>query len=141
MENLKTKISADHISAFKNKEQEKKSILSVVKGEIQTVEKNTNVQDLPDDGVVKILNKLCKSLQETIDASGDAESVVQLTVLRDYLPKQLTQEEVTAKISEIKASNPGATIGDVMKAFAGLQVDRKMVSQVFTVIRNSDENA
>lgn len=132
MENLKTKISADHISAFKNKEQEKKSILSVVKGEIQTVEKNTNVQDLPDDGVVKILNKLCKSLQETIDASGDAESVVQLTVLRDYLPKQLTQEEVTAKISEIKASNPGATIGDVMKAFAGLQVDRKMVSQVFT---------
>lgn len=132
MENLKTKISADHISAFKNKEQEKKSILSVVKGEIQTVEKNTNVQDLPDDGVVKILNKLCKSLQETIDASGDAESVVQLTVLRDYLPKQLTQEEVTAKISEIKASNPGATIGDVMKSFAGLQVDRKMVSQVFT---------
>ena len=70
---LKQNISADHMIAFKNRNQVVKAILSTVIGEIQTVEKNLGIQDLPNDQVEKILTKFCKCLQETIDLTGDPE--------------------------------------------------------------------
>ena len=71
---LKEKINADFMTAFKSKNVVTKSILSVVKGEIQTVEKNIGVDSLSDDEVIKILTKTVKSLKETISMTGDEKS-------------------------------------------------------------------
>lgn len=132
---LKAKISADYLAAFKGGDHVRKSLLSVVKGEIQTREKNAGVQDLGDEEVTKILQKLQKSLKETISLSDDQKSKDELTIIEEYLPKEMTREEVEAKIREIVAGG-GANIGLVMKAFAGLPVDRSLVSKVFTEIQN-----
>ena len=66
---LKEKINSDFMTAFKSKNVVAKSILSVVKGEIQTVEKNVGVDNLSDAEVIKILTKTVKSLKETISMS------------------------------------------------------------------------
>ena len=87
---LKEKINADYMSAFKSKNVVAKNLLSVVKGEIQTIEKNIGVDSLSDDEVVKILNKTVKSLKETQSKSPSAQTAEELFIIESYLPKQMT---------------------------------------------------
>jgi uncharacterized protein YqeY len=125
---LKEKINKDFIIALKSKNVVAKSILSVVKGEIQTIEKNIGTDNLSDVEVTKILTKTVKSLKETIALSNDEKSKVELSVIEVYLPTQMSKEEVTTKVTELV--NSGITqIGDIMKEFATLPVDKKMVSE------------
>ena len=125
---LKEKINADFMTAFKSKNMVAKSILSVVKGEIQTVEKNIGSDNLSDAEVTKILTKTVKSLKETITLSNDEKSKLELAVVEVYLPKQMSKEEVTAKVTELV--NSGITqIGAIMKEFSTLPADKKMVSE------------
>jgi uncharacterized protein YqeY len=127
--NLKEQISKDYMTAFKEKNVVAKNLLSVVKGEIQTIEKNTGVDCLSDAEVIKILNKTAKSLKEVIATSGDAESKTQLEMVEALLPAAMTREDVVVKVSALVAS--GITnVGGIMKEFATLQVDRKVVSEV-----------
>ena len=126
---LKEKVNADYMKAFKEKNTAIKNLLSVVKGEIQTIEKNTGSDNLSDEEVLKIFNKTSKSLKETIKMSDDEESKLQLVVVESYLPKLMSKEEVTTKVNELVTS--GITqIGAIMKEFATLPADKKMVSEV-----------
>lgn len=134
---IKEKINKDYMTAFKAKNTVAKNLLSVVKGEIQTVEKNTGVENLSDEDVVKILTKTSKSLKETIKSlspiDGKGEDIVQacaeLAIIECYLPKQMSREEISQKVTEIV--NSGVTnIGAIMKEFAQLPVDKKLVSEV-----------
>jgi uncharacterized protein YqeY len=126
---LKTKINADYLTAFKTKNVIAKNILSVIKGEIQTIEKNTGSENLSNEEVIKILNKTAKSLKETISLSGDQKSIQELEIVESYLPKQMSDEEITRKITEVIST--GATnIGMIMKEFSTLPADKKKVSEI-----------
>jgi len=125
---LKEKISKDFIKAFKEKDVLRKSLLSTVKGEIQTIEKNQGVETLSDEEVLKILNKFAKSLKENVSL-GDENSEKELSVIQEYLPKEMSQSEIESKVSEI-IGNGASNIGQIMKEFANLQADKKVVSQI-----------
>ena len=134
---IKEQINADYMTAFKAKNTVAKNLLSVVKGEIQTVEKNTGVDNLSDEDVLKILTKTAKSLNETIkslspiDGKGEdiVQAVVELAIIQGYLPKQMSKEEITEKVTELV--NSGVTqMGAIMKEFSTLPVDKKMVSEI-----------
>ena len=138
---LKEKINADYIQAFKEKNTVKKNLLSVVKAEITTIEKNTGESDLDDDAVIKILNKTAKSLNETIkslapiDGMGEKITVaaVELAIIQSYLPTQMTREEITSKVNELVSS--GITqMGVIMKEFTNLPADKKVVLEVIKEI-------
>ena len=119
---LKEKINKDYLEAFKAKNTVAKNLLSVIKGEIQTIEKNTGVANLSDEDVTKILNKSVKSLKETLSSvSGEkAESVqVELNIVESYLPKQLSIEEIQSKIDALVASGV-KNMGQIMKEFSSL---------------------
>jgi uncharacterized protein YqeY len=129
---LKNQINADYLLAFKSRDAVGKSILSVVKGEIQTQEKNMNNSNLSDQDVMKILTKTIKSLNETIDKSGDEESKLQLNVLSMYMPKQMGYQDIKDKMKSLLSEKGSPlTIGEVMKAFANDPVDKKLVSKIF----------
>ena len=136
---LKEKINADYMSAFKSKNVIAKNLLSVVKGEIQTIEKNVGVVSLSDDDVVKILNKTVKSLKETQSKSPSAQTAEELFIIESYLPKQLTEEEILSKIEELISSGASST-GEIMRGFSGLPADRKMVSEIYLSKINKLEN-
>ena len=138
---IKEQINKDYMAAFKAKNTVAKNLLSVIKGEIQTQEKNTGVENLSDEDVIKILTKTAKSLNETIkslvpvDGKGEdiVQAVAELAIIQCYLPKQMSKEEVTQKVTELV--NSGITnIGSIMKEFAKLPVDKKMVSEVIKEI-------
>ena len=125
---LKEKINADYMTAFKAKDSVVKNLLSVIKGEIQTSEKNNGI-DMSDEDVTKILNKTVKSLKETLNAYDSEDTKRELEIVESYLPKQLSKDEIVAKVTDLK--NTGVTnIGQIIKEFAGLPVDRKVVSEV-----------
>lgn len=126
---IKEKINQDYLEAFKSRNTVAKNLLSVVKGEIQTVEKNTGTDSLSDEAVLKILNKTAKNLKETISLSGDEKSKIELSIIELYLPKQMSYEEIEAKILEIVSAG-GNNIGSIMKEFASLSADKQMVSEV-----------
>lgn len=127
---LKQQINSDYMSAFKTKDNLTKNILSVVKGEIQTIEKNQNIENLSDDEIIKILNKMAKSLRESIQTSSSSELVSELEIIERYLPKQMSESEISEKIDDL-ISNGVTTMGDVMKSFSGLPVDRGLVGKIF----------
>jgi len=133
---LKEQINSDYLKAFKEKNVISKSLLSVIKGEIQTLEKNTGVDNLSDDEVVKILKKVQKSLKETISSISNKEegdelsaATLELMIVEAYLPKEMSREDITKKILELK-ENGITNIGQIMKEFSNLPVDRKVVSEV-----------
>ncbi len=130
---LKEKINKDYIDAFKAKNTLSKNLLSVIKGEIQTIEKNTGVENLTDEDVTKILNKSVKSLKETLSSLTDPDklsfSKTELEIVESYLPKQMSAEEIESKIDSLISS--GITnIGSIMKEFSSLPVDKKIVSEL-----------
>ena len=126
---LKQQIQKDYLDAFKSKNVIVKNLLSVIKGEIQTIEKNTGTVDLPDEDIIKILNKTAKSLKE-MAASGSEIATLELQIIENYLPKQMTKEEIETKISEL-VSNGMISLGQIMKEFSTLPADKKVVSEVF----------
>jgi uncharacterized protein YqeY len=134
---LKEKINKDYIEAFKVKNVVVKNLLSVIKGEIQTIEKNTGAENLSDEDVIKILNKTVKSLKETIKSlapiDGNGEGIVQavaeLAIVECYLPTQLSVEEIQSKIDALVASGM-KNMGMIMKEFNSLPADKKMVSEM-----------
>ena len=133
---LKEKINKDYLQAFKDKNSVKKNLLSVIKGEIQTIEKNTGVENLSDEDVIKILNKTVKSLKETMVSLIDSQSVEkiltvknELVIVDSYLPKQLSIEEIQSKIDSLVASGL-KNMGMIMKEFNSLPADKKLVSEL-----------
>lgn len=121
---LKEQISTDYITAMKEKNVPAKNLLSVVKGDIQNLEKELR-EDCTDEDVIKILTKTAKNLKEV----NDDESKIQLAIVEGYLPKQMSREEIVLKVTELV--NSGITnIGGIMKEFAILPVDKKIVSEV-----------
>jgi uncharacterized protein YqeY len=125
---LKERVNADYLKAFKEKNTVAKNLLSVVKGEIQTIEKNKGIASLSDEDVIKILNKIAKSLKETINA-GSEQAKIELEIVESYLPKQMSKEEITYKVKELVSSGI-KNIGAIMKEFSSLPADKKVVSEV-----------
>ena len=129
---LKDQINTDYMTAFKERDTVKKNLLSVVKGEIQTQEKNQGGESMSDEEVTKILNKMAKSLREVFvtDNSNVLIDVrIELDIIESYLPKQMSRDEISLKLEELYGS--GVTqMGDIMKAFSTLPADKKVVSEL-----------
>ena len=123
---LKERINADFMSAFKNKETEKKNFLGVVKGEIQNEEGRTG--SATDEVVIAILRKMEKSLNQT----GTPESMKEMEYIKPYLPSQMGSDRIREIISSYKTNgltNVGQIMGEFNKNFKG-QADNKIVSEI-----------
>jgi len=129
---LKEKINTDYMSAFRAKNTIAKNLLSVIKGEIQTVEKNTNVENLSDDEVIKILTKTAKSLKETNTSFPSAQTAEELFIVESYLPELMSADkirEIIVSYKENGMSNLGQMMGEFNKTHKGL-ADNKLVSEI-----------
>lgn len=126
---IEKRIEADFMSAFKARNTEVKTLLGTVKGEMQNLKKNLMVETLSDEKAIELLTKFAKNMKETIRLTNDEKTKSELLVIENYLPKQMSEQEVIAKLDEAIAA--GATnIGAIMKAFAGLPVDKRMLSEL-----------
>lgn len=139
---LKTQIESEYLQAYKEKDTEKVSVLRMLKSALQNAE-IAKKEELADADVIAVIKKEVKQRKETIEtykAAGKTEAILaeekEITILDQYLPKQLGEEE-TAKIVDDKIAELGATdtskigqvIGGIMKDH-GDEIDGGMVARL-----------
>ncbi len=139
---MEKQIQADMVAAMKAKETVRLASLRAIKAAItlaKTAEGATGEVD--DAAIVKIIQKLVKQRKESAQQYNDAgrpelaeNEMAEAAVMEVYLPKQLSEAEVEAKlaeiISEVGASQPsdmGKVMGVATKRLAGL-ADGRLIS-------------
>ena len=133
------KVSSDIIAAMKAKDAVRRDTLRNVKKYFLEAKTAPGANDeLTDDAALKILQKLAKQGRESAEiykGQGRAdlaeEEMAQVRVIEEYLPKQLSEEELETKlkeiIAELGASGPqdmGKVMGVSTKKLAGLAEGR-----------------
>lgn len=123
---LREQINVEFMTAFKNKEMEKKNFLGVLKGEIQNEEgRGVNVTD---EVVISILKKMEKSLTQT----NTDESLKELEYIKPYLPTLMDETLIRSIINSYKntgMNNVGQMMGTFNKEYKG-KADNSLVSKI-----------
>jgi len=143
---LKEQINKDFVEAFKARNDLKKSTLSILKSKITEGEKTQNNSELTDDEVLKIIITLVKQRKQSIVEfeKGGREDLVlrekeELSYLENYLPSQMSEEEIKTEATLIINSLPsgnrnmiiGKTTGMMNKKFPG-KFDNKELSKILS---------
>ena len=136
---MEKQIQADMVAAMKAKETVRLASLRSIKAAImlaKTAEGATGEVD--DAAIVKIIQKLVKQRKESAQQYVDAgrpelaeNELAEAACMEIYLPKQLSEAEIEAKlveiIAEVGASQPsdmGKVMGVATKRLAGLAEGR-----------------
>jgi len=123
---IEEQINIDFMAARKSNERAKKTLLGVIKGEIQT-QKGRGVE-INDAVVFKIVRKMEKSLKEINDKDAKRE----LEFLEAYLPNLLSESEIKKILKKLLNESPNANVGMIMgffnRNYSGL-VDNTMLSE------------
>lgn len=130
---LKQKLQEQRDIAMKAKDQERLTTIRYILAQITNKEIDKH-SDLTDTEIIDILRKESKKLDESITAfkTGGrndlvAEYEAQKNIIASYLPKELSDDELKAKIQEIIGKNqelynknPNALIGICIKELSSL---------------------
>lgn len=148
---LKQKVDSEIKSAMIAKDKDRLRALRAVKSLILLEEtKGGAAAELSEDDEMKILTKAAKQRKDSADIyqqqnREDLYSVemAELLIIQEFLPKALTEEELTAAIQEIVAktgaSGPkdmGKVMGAASKELAG-KADGKAIADKVKALLNS----
>ena len=127
-----------NIEAMKARDQIARGALSVVltKSKLVEVELKAKGQELADSNVLEIIQKTLKELSDEkegymkVNNTEKVESIVkQEEILKAFLPKQLTREEILAEIEKLEDKSMPSVMKHFKANFAG-KVDMSLVSQI-----------
>lgn len=145
---LKEKLLEDLKGAMKEKDEIKKNTVQMVRAAILQVEKDKGVT-LEDNQVLDIIAKESKKRKDSLadfEKSGREDLISsvkkEIEILSQYLPKQLSKEEITTIVKDI-IEQTGATsikdMGIVMKEAKqkmGASADGKTINEVVKELLN-----
>ena len=145
---LKEKLLEDLKECMKNKNTVRKNVVQMVRAAILQVEKDKQIT-LNDEQIIDIIAKESKKRKDSLadyEKSGREDLIAQINeeieVLAEYLPKQLSEEELENIIKEV-IEEQGATsmkdMGKVMKAAKekiGAASDGKTINEVVKELSN-----
>ncbi len=141
-QDIRERLEEDLKSAMRARDELRRSVLRMVRSEIQNDEKAAQ-KSLDDEGILGVVSKQVRRHRESITEfrKGGREDLVQkeeaeLDVLLAYLPAQLTPEEIIALAQEIMqdvgARGPadrGKVMGKLMPQVRG-KAEGTVVNQV-----------
>jgi uncharacterized protein YqeY len=121
--NLFDQISEDLKAAMKAREKEKlEALRNIKKALIEAKAAKGATAELDDQEVVKVISKLAKQGRDSANIYKEQSrsdlyeaEMLQVEVLEQYLPKKLTDEELTAAIREIIATTGANGMKDMGK--------------------------
>lgn len=145
---LKDQLSEAMKKAMKEKQPLKLSVIRLARAAIKNTEIDKR-QELDDSGVIEVLAREVKQRRDSIEeykkANRDdvvAELEEEISVLMEFLPEQMTEEEIrdllTKVIAEVGAQTP-KDIGKVMGKVAPLvkgKADGRQVNQILQQMLN-----
>ncbi len=118
--------------AMKNKDQKRlgtvRMILATLKDRDIAARTETSREGISDDDILGMLGKMIKQREESATAfeagnrpemaAGERDEIV---VIRNFMPKQMDDAEVTVAIAKIVAETGAASIKDMGKVMAALK--------------------
>lgn len=140
---LKERLMADFKDAMKNKDEVRKNTINLARAAIKQYEVDKR-EELDEQGVIEILAKQVKMRRDALDdfkAAGRTDILDEysreIDVLSEYLPEQLSEEEIQKIVEEAAAQlgitggkkNIGKMMGAVMPKVKGI-ADGKAARQV-----------
>lgn len=144
MAQLEERIQKDLVSAMKSRQENAVAALRSIKTAIQNEKvSGAYYRELTDADIVGLIQKLIKQRKESMDIYSQAgrdeladKEQKEMSVLMNYVPRQLTEEEVEVKVKEIIAETGASSMKDMGKVM-GLATQRmkglaegKTISQI-----------
>ena len=141
MKKIKEKLNEDMKSFMKNKETVKLNIVRMVKKNITELETSAgHNSEATDEEILKIIQKMVKQGSDTARMYKEQgrddlynEESEQIEVLKNYLPKQLSDEEISKEIDKVMEETGLNQMGPLMKELnkrlAG-RADGKTISNI-----------
>jgi len=142
MSSIKETLQDDWKNAIKQRDKFKASVISMAKAAILMVEKS-GVAEVDDNKVIEILAKEVKQRRDSLVEfeNGNRQDLVDQTkseieILLQYLPQQLTEEEIRKIVMESAEKLGTSSIKDMGKLMADVRpklngrADGKVVSQI-----------
>ncbi len=145
---LKEKLMEDLKEAMKEKQTLRKNVVQMIRAAILQVEKDKQIE-LEDNQILEIIAKEAKKRKDSLadyEKSGREDLINQvkeeIEIISEYLPKQLTKEEITEIVKQV-IEETGATsikdMGKVMKPAKekmGATADGKTINEVVRKLLN-----
>ena len=136
------KLKQDMIEAMKAKDKDRLTTIRMIKGDLDK-EHIDKKREINDDLLIEVVNRGIKQRKDSIaefEKGGRndliAKTQAEIDILQNYLPKQLSEEEVIAIIDEaFQVVNPESArdMGKVMKEVTPKlkgKADMKVVSEI-----------
>ncbi|EFD04386.1 GatB/YqeY domain-containing protein [Peptostreptococcus anaerobius] len=124
---LKEKLQEDLKSSMKNKDTIRKSVITLVRAAIKQIEVDQRVE-LDDVAVMDIISKQLKQRNDSLAEFEKAgredlieETKSEIQVLKEYLPQQLSEEELEKIVIETIAEVGATSMKDMGKIMATIK--------------------
>lgn len=139
---LKDKLMDDLKTSMKSKDKVRKDVVTMVRSAVKQKEVDERVE-LDDQDIIEIISKQVKQKRDAIEdfKKGERDDLVQLTenevkILLEYLPEQLSEEELTelvktaiAQVGATSMKDMGKIMGNLMPAIKG-KADGSLVNKI-----------
>lgn len=138
---MKNRLNDDLKSAMKSKDTLRLSVIRLVKKYVQELETSVGHNgEATDAEIMKIINKLVKQGKDSAEQYKSAgrnelyyEEMLQVAVLEKYLPKQMSEDEISVEIDKVMSETGSTNMGVLMKELnsrlAG-RADGKTISRI-----------
>ena len=119
---LEDKISQDYVSAMKERDAFRSSVVSFLRAQIKNLKIDKRVEKISDEEVITVVKKQIKQRQDSITqfkAGGRLDLAEkeekEMAILQNYLPAQASTEVIQTTIEEIIKSTSASSIKDMGK--------------------------
>ena len=139
---LKERLADDLKSAMKNRDVVRKNTVQMVRAGVLQFEKDNKVA-LDDNGVLEVISKQLKQRRDSLpdyEKSGRddliAELKAEMDVLMEYLPKQLSREELEVIVKDVIAETAASSMKDMGKVMSAVKektvgrADGRMINEI-----------
>ena len=140
---LDQKINQDYVTAMKARDQVRSSTLNFLRAQIKNVRIEKREETVSDADVITVIKKQIKQRQDSIEqyTKGGRQDLAdketaELNILKEYLPKELSDEHIKAIIAETLNESQATSVKDMGKVMKGVMdkvagnADNKKVSDL-----------
>jgi uncharacterized protein YqeY len=124
---LKARIQEEMKAAMRAKDKPRLGTIRLIQAEIKRIEVDERI-DIDDARLLAVLDKMTKQRRDSIqqyEAAGRTElaevEAFEITVIQDFLPTQLTEEELAELVSAAIASSGAESMKDMGKVMGVLK--------------------
>jgi len=117
---LEDKIGQDYITAMKARDSFSSSVLSFLRAQIKNVKVDKRLEKVPDEDVISVIKKQVKQRQDSISQfkAGNRNDLAEkeekeLSILKNYLPAEMSLEQLTSIVEEVIKSSGAVSIKDM----------------------------